>query len=69
MRSAEKANLNILKIKKEEITHQQNPQEISIEESPSSEAADLKPATSLKINPQRGIPHIACWNVKMTAST
>ena len=51
------------------ITHQQNPQEISIEESPSSEAADLKPTTSLKINPQRDIPHRACWNVKKTAST
>ena len=61
MQSAKKVNLNILKKKKKCINHaRQNPQETSIEESASTEATDLKPTTSLKINPQRDISHRAC---------
>ena len=49
--------------------YQQNPQETSTEESPSSEAAHLKRTTSLKINPQRDISHRVCQNMKKTAFT
>ena len=53
MRSAEKVNLNILKIKNEQITHQQNPQEISIEESTFSEAVDFKACNFPKDKPPK----------------
>ena len=47
----EKVNLSILKKTITWITQQQNAQETYIEESPSSESADLKSTTSLKLPP------------------
>ena len=47
-----------MKNKKKCVNHAPtNHQEKSIEEPPSSEAADSKLTTSLKINPQRDISH------------